>query len=123
MHRALVTFQSRSWKGEHDGYAIVTSAQLWVDKGYIFTPETLGGRKSDYAGLPFLFYEVLVERMVEDRVGFGYRNLVIANPGGGLNLSAPNSGRFILRPGDKLDLGTPVMDAGTSLTLTLDEIR
>jgi hypothetical protein len=98
MHRVLDTFQSKSWKGEHDGYAIVTSAQLWVNKGYVFTPETLGGSKRDYAETPFLFYEVLVERIVEDRVGFGYRNLVIANPGGGLNLSAPNSGRFILRP-------------------------
>ena len=123
MRRALVTFQSRSWKGEHDGYAIVTSAQLWVDKGYALTPETVGGRKSDYAELPFLFYEVLVERIVEDRVGFAYRNLVIANPGGGLNLSAPNSGQFILRPGNSLHLGTPVMDAGSSLTLTLDQIR
>jgi hypothetical protein len=121
--RALVTFQDRAWIGEHDGYAVVTSAQLWVDKGKALTPETLGGRKADYAEIPVLFYEITVDSIVEDRVGLSYRNLVIKNPGGGLNLSAPRQGKFIRRPGESVQLGTPVLDAGASLTLTLDEIR
>jgi hypothetical protein len=121
--KARVTLQTKVWMGEHDGYSIVTSAQLWVDKGRALTPETLGKNKSDYAQVQDLFYEVLVERIVEDRVGFAYRNLVIENPNGTVNLSAPQSGRFILRPGMSTMLATPALDAGTSVTVTLDEIR
>jgi hypothetical protein len=123
MLRALITMQSSSWVGEHDGYSVITSAQLWAAKGKVLTPETLGGNGSGYAGVESLFYEVLVERIVQDRVGFAYRNLVIANPGGGVNLSGQRSGRFILRPGESVKLGTPVFDAGASLTLSLDQIR
>jgi hypothetical protein len=123
MLQALVTLQRTSWVGEHDGYSIVTSAQLWTAKGKTLSPETLGGKRSEHAGVEALFYEVLVERIVQDRVGFAYSNLVIANPGGGLNLSGQRSGRFILRPGESVKLGTPVFDAGASLTLSLDQIR
>ena len=121
---ALVTFQATSWSGwDRDGYSIVTSAQLRVAKGKTLNPETLGKSKSDYAEVEFLFYEVLVERIVEDRVGFAFRNLVITNPDGTINLSAPTTGRFILQPGNSMDLCTPTMDAGTSVKVTLDEIR
>jgi len=123
MLRALITMQSSSWVGQHDGYHIVTTAQLWAAKGRVLTPETLGGKRSEYAGAESLFYEVMVERIVQDRAGFAYSNLVIANPGGGLNLSGQRSGRFILRPGESVKLGAPVFDAGASLTLSLDQIR
>ena len=122
MLRALVTLQRTSWVGERDGYSIVTSAQFWTAKGKILTPETLGGNRSGYAGVEFKFFEVLVERIVQDRVGFAYSILAIANPGGGLNLSGEREGRFILRDGESVKLGTPVFDAGASLTLSLDQI-
>jgi hypothetical protein len=109
--------------GEHDGYSIMTSAELWVDKGRTLSPETLGESRSAYAQIQGLFYEVLVERIVEDRVGFAYRNLVIKNPDGTVNLSAPQSGTFILRSGMSAMLATPTLDSGTSVTVTLDEIR
>ena len=122
--KALITFQATFWSGwDRDGYSIVTSAQLWVAKGRALTPETLGNRRSDYAEVPNLFYEVLVETIVQDRVGFAYRNLVMKNPGGTVNLSAAQSGRFILGPGTSMMLATPTLDAGTSVTVTLDEIR
>jgi len=121
---ALVTFQATAWSGwGEDGYSIVTSARLRVRKGRELTPETLGKRKSDYAEVESLFYEVQVERIVEDRVGFTYRNLVIDNPDGTVNLSAPRTGRFILRRGETMKLSTPTMDAGTSVSVTLDEIH
>jgi hypothetical protein len=122
--RAVVTFQAISWSGwDGDGYSIVTSAQLRVAKGKALTPETLGQKRSDYAEVECLFYEVLVETIVEDRVAFSYRNLVIKNTDGTVNLSAPKSGKFILRPGNCMMLATPTMDAGTSVTVTLDEIH
>jgi hypothetical protein len=101
----------------------VTSAQLRVAKGRALNPETLGGSRSEYAEVECLFYEVLVERIVEDRVGFAYRNLVIENPDGTVNLSAPQSGRFILRLGHSMKLCTPTLDAGTSVRVTLDQIH
>jgi hypothetical protein len=121
---ALVTFQATNWSGwERESYSIVTSAQLKVTKGMALTPVTLGFKAADYEQIQCLFYEVLVERIVEDRVLFGYRNVVIENPDGTMNLSAPQSGRFILRPGESMRLCTPTMDAGTSVMVTLNEIR
>jgi|SRR5580658_5622663 hypothetical protein len=120
---ALITFQDTVWSGEHDGYSIVTSAQLWVEKGKVLTPETLGKSKANYTEVECLFYEVQVERIVVDRVGFAYRKLVIKNANGTVNLSAPQSGMFILRPGNSTTLATPTLDAGTSVTVSLDEIR
>jgi hypothetical protein len=122
--KALVTLRATAWSGwDQDGYSIVTSAQLRVKKGKYLNPETLGQKRSDYAEVECLFYEVLVETIVEDRVAFAYRNLVIKNPDGTVNLTAPNSGRFTLRPGNSMSLATPTMDAGTSVMLTLDEIH
>jgi hypothetical protein len=65
---------------------------------------------------------VLVETIIEDRVGFAYRNLG-KNPDGTVNLSTPQSGRFILRPGNSRKLATPTMDSGTFVSVTLDQIR
>jgi hypothetical protein len=121
--RALVTFQDTVWLGEHDGYSIVTSAQLWVEKGRALTGGTLGRGGSDDAESRVPSYEVLIERIVADRVGFAYRNLVIKNPNGTINLSASQSGRFILWPGNKAMLAIPTMGPGTSVTVTLDQIR
>ena len=42
--------------------------------------------------------------------------------GGTVNLTAPNAGRFVLMPGQSMKLATPTMDAGVSVTVTLDQI-
>ena len=121
---ALVTFQATSWSvWETENYPIVTSAQLTVAKGMVLSPITLGFSKSSYDKPGCLFYEVRAERIVEDRVQFEYRNIVVENPDGTINLSAPTAGRFILRRGETMKLGTPTMDAGTGVTVSLDEIH
>jgi hypothetical protein len=121
---ALVTFSATAWSGwSPDHHSIVTSTQLKVDKGTSLNPTTLGFRKADYDDHPGWFYEVVVERIVEDRVQFGFRNVVVNNPGGGINLSGPTTGKFILRCGETNKLSTPTMDAGISLAVTLDEIH
>ncbi len=122
--RALVTFQATAWSGwDREGYSIVTSAQLKVTKGMALSPMTLGFRREEYNEVSCLFYEVLVERIVVDRVLFEYRNLVMTNPDGTINLSGPKTGKSILRRGETMKLGTPTMDAGTSISVTLDEIH
>jgi hypothetical protein len=121
---ALVTLQATAWSGwDSENYSIVTSAQLKVVKGTVLSPVTLGFKKSDYDEVSCLFYEIKVERIVEDRVQFEFRNVVIDNPDGTINLTAPTTGKFILRRGDTMKLSTPTMDAGTSVTVTLDEIH
>ena len=89
----------------------------------VLSPVTLGFKKSDYDEGSCLFYEVQVERIVEDRVQFEYRNVVIQNPNGTVNLSAATTGKFILRCGETMKLATPTMDAGTGVAVTLDEIH
>jgi hypothetical protein len=121
---AVVTFQATSWSGwERESYSIVTSAQLKVTKGVTLTPVTLGFKAADYEEVKCLFYEVEVERIVEDRILFGYRNVVIKNPDGTVNLSAPQTGKFILRLRETMKLATPTMDAGINVMVTLDEIH
>ena len=121
---ALVTFQATNWSGwERESYSIVTSAKLRVTKGMTLTPVTLGFKAADHGEIKCLSYEVMIERIVEDRVLFAYRNLVPENLDGTINLTAPQSGKFILRPGNVMKLATATMDAGTGVTVTLDEIR
>jgi hypothetical protein len=48
---------------------------------------------------------------------------VIDNPDGTVNLSAARTGKFILRRGETMKLSTPTMDAGTGVSVTLDEIH
>jgi hypothetical protein len=116
---AVVTLQASHWSGwDANGYTIVTYAKLRVEKGKILCPQTLGSKETGA-----LFYEVTVERIVEDRVGFAFRNLVIDNPNGTINLTAPREGRFILTPGETKKLSTPTMDAGISVHVHLHEIR
>ncbi len=120
-HKAQITLQATHWSGwDPDGYSIVTSAKLWVQKGRVLSPATLGhaGAVTDP-----MSYEIVVDHMVADRVGFAFRGLVIDNPDGTINLTAPNSGHFILRCGETKELSTPTMDAGTSVSVTVHEIR
>jgi hypothetical protein len=121
-HKVQITFQATAWSGwDPDGYSIVTSAKLWVEKGRALNSATLGHSTSD-AENP-MSYEVLVEHIVADRVGFAYRRLVVDNADGTINLTAPNFGQFILRCGETKNLSTPTMDAGISVSVTLNDIR
>jgi hypothetical protein len=123
-HIVQVTFQATVWSGWNpDGYSIVTSAKLWAEKGRALGPATLGHSAPEGEAGGGMFYEVLVGSIVTDRVGFAYRGLVISNPDGTINLSAPSTGQFILRPGESKKLSTPTMDAGVSILVTVHEIR
>jgi hypothetical protein len=123
-HKVQITFQAMAWSGwDPDGYSIVTSAKLWAEKGRALNPATLGHSISHADATGPMSYEVLVEHIVADRVGFAYRRLVVDNADGTINLTAPNSGQFILRCGETQNLSTPTMDAGISVSVTLNDIR
>ena len=121
--RATITLTHQEWSGwDPEGYPITTWAKLRVAKGKVLSPKTVQREEPEGSGFPALKYEVIVERIVADRVGFFFRRLVIKNPGGGLNLTIPDFGRFILRCGEKVEMGTPTMDIGISVSLELHEI-
>ena len=121
---AIVTFQATSWSGwSRDHYPIVTYAKLRIEKGTALNAATLGFPRSETDTSSLSAYEVLVERIVVDRVQFAFRNLTETQAAGTINLSGPTTGRFILRAGDSKELATPTMDAGIIVKVTLEEIR
>jgi hypothetical protein len=122
--KATITFTNIEWSGwDPEGYAINTWATFRVAQGKVLHRVALGAAPDGPMEENSLGYEVLVERIVADRVGFAYRGLVITNNDGTINLTAPNTGRFILQCGETRNLATPTMDAGTTVTIRLDNIR
>ena len=64
---ARVTFQATSWSGwERESYSDRHLGELKVAKGTVLSPVTLGFKKSDYEEVSCLFYEVELERVVEE---------------------------------------------------------
>ncbi len=121
--KALITIRETQWSGWDGGSTSTLSGQVWTEEKAVLSPETLGHKRADYADHTSWFYEVVIDRIVADVVVFGHRNLVVENPGGGVNLSGPRDGKFILRWGETKKLSTATMDAGTGVTVTVDEIR
>jgi hypothetical protein len=122
--KALITLRETQWSGWiPGGHTSTISAQVWAEARTVLSPETVGHPKSRSARAECWFYEVVIDRIVADIVVFAYRNLVVANPGGGINLTAPTRDRFILRWGETKSLATPTMDAGIGVEITLNEIR
>jgi hypothetical protein len=122
--QALITLTESHWSGWNGGSVTdPESAQVWAGEKTILSPETLGHSQPDYAGSGSLFYEFVVERIIADVVVFAFRNLVVENKGGGINLSGPTSDKFILRWGETKRLATPTMDGGTSVAVTVNEMR
>ena len=121
--KATVTLTQAVWSGwDRDGYCIHTWAKVQAEKGRVLGPATLGTAEPEGYGFDALRYEIEVQRIVTDRVAFAFRKLVVKNPGGGINLTLPNHGHFILRCGETTELGTPTMDSGISVTIELHEI-
>lgn len=66
--------------------------------------------------------QVRLMTLLEDRAFLEYRRLVLPNPDGRINLSAPATGTVLLRPGQRVEFATPTMDGGLHLTVVLDRI-
>ena len=122
--QALIELVETHWSGWVPGGASnSTSARVWAEEKTKMSPETFGQMKADYPDFADSFYELVVDRIVKDVVVFGYRNLVVENRDGTINLSAPQVDKFILRWGETKRLSTATMDAGTSVTVKVVEIR
>ena len=121
---ATVTLTETAWSGwDREGYPVTTWAKLRVSKSTVLSPATLFKAEPEGSGFAAFRYEVIVERIVADRVGFFFTRLVVKNPGGTIDLGSPESGRFILQCGESAHLATPTMDAGLSVSIELHEIR
>jgi hypothetical protein len=111
------------WSGWDGGHSNTTSTKVWVQERTVLSPETMGHNRSDYGESETLFYEIEIDRIVNDIVIFAFRRLVVENRGGGINLSGPTSDKFILRRGETKRLATPTMDGGTGVHVTVDEMQ
>ena len=121
--KATLTLTQTDWSGwDPEGYSVHTWAKLRAHKGMVLSPATLDKAAPEGTGLDAFRYEIIVERIVADRAGFFFRRLVIKNPGGTINLTLPDFGRFILRCGETVNLATPTMDMGISVSVELHEI-
>ena len=121
--KATVTLTQSLWSGwDREGYTIHTWARLRVEKGTVLGPKTLGTAEPEGYGFDAFRYEIELDRILSDSAAFTFRKLVIKNPGGGINLTLPNFGRFWLRWGEKKELSTPTMDSGIGVTVELNEI-
>ena len=74
-------------------------------------------------GIECAEFEITVNSVEAKEVIVTYRGVVMKNSDGTIPLDAHPSGRQFLWLGRRLHLATPTMDAGTSITLTLDDIE
>jgi hypothetical protein len=65
-------------------------------------------------------YEVSVFYLGAGVATLAYGGLVVMNRDGSINLGGPTDGIQTLRISECLQLGTPTMDGGTTISLTLD---
>lgn len=121
--KADITLQDEGWSGwVRDAVPVVHTARVTVAQGTVLSAATLHEERSGPEEVGSMSYEVTVERIDAERVGFLYRRLVISNPDGTINLTAPSTGRFVLGFGESTQLVTPTMDAGIHVSITLHEI-
>jgi len=76
-------------------------------------------------GLPeYDFYTVKFNILDSNQVRVVYKGLVISSKSGTVNLKEDNrGGELNLQVGQSVRLGTPTMDIGTSVTITLTKIK
>jgi hypothetical protein len=90
------------------------SRQLEVEAGYKLMPATVGIESADYV--------ISVDSVGSDQIIVTYSGVVMENGDGTINLTAPRQGRCLIKIRHRLRLATATMDAGTSISLTLEAI-
>ena len=121
---ARVTFKTVDWSGwSPDHRPIERSASLIVRDREALCWETLVPTEAPEPKLEPLDWAIWPQFIAERSVLFCYRRIAIENPGGTVNLSAPNQGRVVLQIGQSIRFATQTMDAGTHVFLGLDAIE
>jgi hypothetical protein len=112
--RALVTIVVKGWTGWTKDQPEAKSRQLEVEAGDKFTPSTVGIESGEYT--------ISVDSVGSDQIMVTYSGVVMENADGTINLTAPRQGRCLIKIRHRLRLTTATMDAGTSISLTLEAI-
>ena len=112
--RALITIVVQGWTGWTKEQPQAQSRQLEVARGFRLTPATVGIESSDYV--------ISVDSIGADQIMVSYSGMVMKNPSGTINLSAPRQGRCMIKVQHCMRLATPTMDGGTTVAVTLDKI-
>jgi hypothetical protein len=112
--RALVTIVVKGWTGWTKDQPEAQSRQLEVEAGYKLTPATVDLESAEYM--------ISVDSVGPDQIIVTYSGVVMENADGTINLTAPRQGRCLIKIRHRLRLATATMDAGTSISLTLEAV-
>ena len=67
--KALIEIVETHWSGwVPGGYSESKSAKVWAEEKTVMSPETFGYKKADHPDSASLFYEIVVDRIVQDVV-------------------------------------------------------
>ena len=110
--KALLTVEVRGWTGWSRAQPKPAVRNVVARAGERIDPEVLD--------IPGGGYEIVFLSMDWKEITLTYRGVVVTNHDGTINLSAPLTGRAVIKVNHSLKLATPTMDGGTVVTVTLN---
>ena len=121
---ALLMLTLQGWTGWSREQPAPESIVVKARRGQVMGLADFGVTGAELESFNRIFgCQIRLMTLLEDRAVFEYQRLVIKNPSGSINLSAPSTGNFQLSAGQHIALATPTMDGGLSLKVRLDQIE
>ncbi|HUY95532.1 MAG TPA: hypothetical protein VMU71_09540 [Terracidiphilus sp.] len=121
---ARLTLALQGWTGWSRRQPAPQTETLEARCGQVLGPAEFGLGAPDAEAVSRVFgCQIRLMTLLGDRAIFEHQRLVVKNPDGTVNLSAPATGTFQLRPGQHIELATPTMDGGLNLTVALSAIE
>jgi hypothetical protein len=121
---ARLTLTLQGWTGWSREQPAPQTVAVEARRGQVLGPADFGLSGAELDTFNRIFgCRVRVMTLLEDRAVFEHQRLVVVNPNGTINLSAPATGSFLLKPGQRIDLATPTMDGGLHLSVALESVE
>lgn len=121
---ARLTLTLQGWTGWSREQPAPQTVTVEARRGQVLGPAEFGFSGADADAVSSVFgCRIRLMTLLADRAVFEHQRLVVKNPNGTINLSAPATGQFQLRPGQHIELATPTMDGGLSLTVALSALE
>lgn len=120
---ARLTLTLQGWTGWSREQPLPETVAVEARRGQVLGLADFGVSGPALADGSLMFgCQVRLMTLLADRAFFEYRRLVIENPNGTINLSAPAVGTVLLKVSQRVRLVTPTMDGGLHLTVALNSI-
>lgn len=121
---ARLTLTLQGWTGWSREQPSPETITVEARRGQVLGASDFGMSGSDLEIFQKIFgCRIRLMTLHDDRAVFEHQRLVIRNPSGTINLTAPSTGTFLLRPGQRIELATPTMDGGICLSVALESIE